>query len=230
MRCAPWLGIVAIAFVACRAKVGDTCAKGDVTCDDDRAGALACVEGHLARVACGGRAACSTGTRASCDQTIARMGDACVGGEACAVDAVELLRCDGGRFVSAGRCGGPAGCVVERGAIACDTSRGEAGDPCRDRDEVTCARDAKSALACTAGRLTTRTTCRGPRGCAIDDARKLRCDDSIAEPDDACDLDGQAACSSDGTAELRCVAGKFARVRVCRRPPCKATASEILCD
>jgi hypothetical protein len=73
-----------------------------------------------------------------------------------------------------------------------------------------------------------RTTCGGPGGCAIDGGR-LACDDSVASIGDACDLDGQAACSSDGTAELRCAVGAFARVRVCHHA-CTASADEVLCD
>lgn len=210
----------------CKPKVGDTCAVADVTCED-QANALACVGGRRARVACGGRTGCAD---AKCDQTIARAGEACVRGDACAPDAIDRLRCENGRFLAAERCGGPAGCVVEKGAIACDTSRGEAGDPCRADAAPACARDAKSVVVCAAAHLAVRTTCRGPRGCVIDAMGALRCDDSIADVDDTCDLEGQAACSSDGTAELRCVAGKFTRARICRRPPCKASDADVTCD
>jgi len=214
---------IALTLLACKAKIGDACSSREITCED-RGAALACVGGKVARVTCGGRAGCS----GACDQSVARAGDPCIGGEACASDAIERLRCEDGRFVSAGRCGGPAGCVVASGAIACDTSRGDVGDPCREPDAVSCARDGKAALVCTGGRLAAKTTCRGPRGCAIENG-KLACDDTIAEADDACDLEGQAACSVDGAAELRCVRGKFSRARVCRKP-CKANDAEVLCD
>lgn len=218
--------VAAFAFVAaCKPRAGDRCGVADVTCDDDGRGALACVGGVRARVACDGRAGC----RATCDQSIARAGDACVGGEACTPDAQEHLRCESGRFVSVGRCGGPAGCVVERGSIACDTSRGEAGDPCREAGARACARDARAVLECRDGRLAMRATCRGPRGC-VEQPKTPACDDTLAEPGDACEPEGQAACSSDGASELRCMRGAFARVRICRHPPCKAGDDEVLCD
>jgi hypothetical protein len=95
-------------------------------------------------------------------------------------------------------------------------------------DALVCTDDARAMLACDAGRFVVRTTCGGARGCAVDGGR-VACDDSIASMGDACDLDGQAACSADGTTELRCVHSTFTRVRVCHHS-CKASDAEILCD
>jgi hypothetical protein len=100
------------------------------------------------------------------------------------------------------------------------------GEAC-EAGATVCADEGNAALACDGGRFVVRATCGGPGGCVIDGG--LACDDSIATVGDACDLEGQAACSREGASELRCTRGAFARVRVCHRS-CRASADEVLCD
>jgi hypothetical protein len=217
---------------ACRPKVGDACRAADVTCGDDGKSAIACVSGRLASVVCGGPRGCAKG---SCDQSRAEIGDACVeGATACASDAIRSLKCESGRFVLGERCGGAAGCVVGQAGIACDTSAGAPGDPCRDAGKLACAPDGKAIVRCDGTRFVATTTCRGPSGCAprADGAGRespFACDDSLAEAGDACDLAAQIACSVDRKVELRCADGKFAVARVCRTP-CEVRGDDLFCD
>jgi hypothetical protein len=117
--------------------------------------------------------------------------------------------CDGGDAVSCergviARCRGPKGCTLR----GCDTSRGEAGDPCDKEGTFTCGDHA--VLRCDGSSLVLASACRG--GCVY--GEEVRCDDSIAQEGDACDTPGQIACGD--RVELRCLSGKFARARECR--------------
>lgn len=218
--------LIALLFVsACTPKLGDACKPSDVRCAADGKSAIACVAGRLANVTCGGPRGCATG---ACDQSRAEIGDACVeGATACASDAVRSLRCEAGKFALAETCGGKAGCVVAPSGIACDASAGAPGDPCREAGKVACASDGKSIVRCDGARFVATTTCHGPSGCAMRAGPK--CDDSLAEAGDPCDLDAQIACSVDRKVELRCAGGKFTVARVCHAP-CEVRADDLFCD
>ena len=57
-----------------------------------------------------------------------------------------------------------------------------------------------------------------------------KADDRFGEAGGACATPDQIACSTDLAAQLRCIDGKWLRVRVCRRPPCTVTGDDLRCD
>lgn len=118
IRTTVFFAALALAVAACGMREGDSCSspKGKCTSATE---ALACVDGVIKRVSCRGAAACKdTGSKLSCDQSLANEGDACIGsGSACSVDRKAFLTCRDGKFVRGADC--PQGCIVSGDRATC---------------------------------------------------------------------------------------------------------------
>lgn len=79
-----------------------------------------------------------------------------------------------------------------------------AGDACTTG--FACSIDATLSLRCEGGMMVVHGLCRGPKHCRANE-RGVRCDQTVAEIDDACDGD-DAACSVDGINLLVCRDGR----------------------
>ena len=73
-----------------------------------------------------------------------------------------------------------------------------------------------AALYCKGGKFA-EMPCHGPAGCK-EAGEKITCDNNLASVGDACDHDGDPACSTDKKTRLKCTAGKFALDGACRGP------------
>lgn len=108
------------------AEVGEGCTKPNAkACSVDASSVLSCSDGKMLLLyACRGASACSAGAgKLSCDQTIARLGDACDKGLdghiACSEDKKALIVCDGQRFVSSEKCKAGTLCTVSGQSTSC---------------------------------------------------------------------------------------------------------------
>lgn len=104
------------------------------------------------------------------------------------------------------------------------------GDACKD-GEAYCG-DTATALACRAGHLQP-FACSGPKGCAVDSARAVSCDQSSgAQPAGACfpEYEGRAQCGAAPGAYLQCLGGQW--VQLACNPPgttCHVDAGGLSC-
>jgi hypothetical protein len=89
---------------------------------------------------------------------------------------------------------------------------GKPGDDCTETPG-SCL-DKTSHLVCVNKKYILET-CQGKGGCN-DEGKTLLCDNSMAHIGDGCDHDGERACSTDGTAELRCRDSKMQTEWNCR--------------
>ena len=171
-----------------------------------------------------------------CDDTVAVDGDACPHNPpldyACTADRTRALVCKEGRYGLWRACRGPDACQVEGGRnVRCDTTLGEAGDPCAQQGTYACSVDGKTMLLCDGSTLVAASSCRGPGGCHIQrETHKVECDDALAEEGDPCDQAKRIACASDRKAELVCQGSKYVKKRDCRRTDCRLDGSELYCD
>jgi hypothetical protein len=247
------LGLAAAAVVvlaSCRGKptAGGKCKEGEPLVCAARDRALVCLSGAggddpaahqsvWSEMPCRGVAGCALrGEFAECDDTIAAPGDPCPrdppADYACTPDHAEALVCDSGRFTLWRRCRGAEHCQVEGGRnVRCDTTVGEPGDPCGQAGTYCCSTDRTVMLSCDGTAFRPASSCRGPGGCSVErESRKVQCDDAVAAEGDPCDQPKRIACSLDGSAELMCTGGKFARKRDCRRTACRLDGTELFCD
>jgi hypothetical protein len=68
--------------------------------------------------------------------------------------------------------------------------------------------------------MTPLNTCRGPKQCRIlsvpkQDRVEFLCDDSVAQDGDACDTNGEEACSMDRKGMFVCRGNKFGSLKPC---------------
>ena len=99
------------------------------------------------------------------------------------------------------------------------------GESCSGEGEAQC--KGEVALTCQKGKWT-EIPCRGPKGCA-EAAAVVDCDNSFAMVDDACDEEGNAACSVDKKSALKCANGKWAKSQDCKTD-CSVSGTSIRCD
>jgi hypothetical protein len=261
------LGAVLALFPACRTHpaAGEKCrvpgqllCEGRdraVVCDPDANGSTNRTNGGAnggvwADVPCRGPRGCgrlsNSGNTASadeCDDTVASENDACPRNPAldyaCTADHSKALVCKEARFALWRNCRGPAGCeIVDGRNVHCDTSAGEAGDPCEKQGTYACSVDAKAMLVCSGSALTPASSCGGPGACSINrDTHKVDCDDTMADVGDPCDEPRRITCAPDHKAELVCVSaqdggapGKYAKRRDCKRTDCRIGGSKLFCD
>ena len=108
------------------AESGEACVfEGKKACSADGKQLLVCASGqNEARQACRGERGCSVvHGKIDCDVSIARSGDACdaafEGSFACTEDALAIVRCGGGHFVSDASCKHGTRCLAEPGSVRC---------------------------------------------------------------------------------------------------------------
>jgi hypothetical protein len=193
-------------------------------------------------VSCKGARGCATsGGVDECDDTLAADGDRCPHAPpldyACGTDLVRALVCKDGRFGLWRRCRGPQGCQILGGRnVHCDTSLGEPGDPCERAGTYACAVDRKTMLQCDGQALALASSCRGDKGCSIEQGeggappRKIDCDDRVALEGDVCAQARRITCAVDHKEELVCDGKRFAKKRECLRSDCRIEGTELFCD
>lgn len=130
------------------------CAPGAPVCHPDgRAIVSFCGPQATLIQRCAGARGCTTTAQGpTCDESVARAGDACraEGGYGCSDDGGVMLQCVRGRQVVASTCKGPRRCATgER--VACDTSTADASDPCADEGRMACSRDGRTLFKCARG-------------------------------------------------------------------------------
>ena len=161
-------------------KAGEACAADSQPLCDTKTTVLRCEEGKLRSHAC---AAGCNGT--VCDSTQAAAGEFCdflqLEGRCRAADTHATLDCDGGcqnavatfcerSVLRELACRGPRGCRSTSKTFSCDTSLGNAGDPCSFAYEGTAvcgSANPRERLVCRDGGLELLSLCN--TGCAIID-------------------------------------------------------------
>lgn len=157
-------------------------------------------------------------------------GSSCDPGEARCLDERRELICEDGKFVET-PCKGKGGCTTLQERTRCDISGNQPGDVCSTVDEgVAVCVGGKAMLSCRARRYE-RVECRGPGGCEMT-GDQARCDQSVAEPGDACGPSStKAACATDKARVLSCQDGKMAELYWCRGPGgCVSAGGKLSCD
>src|SRR5271163_3753374 len=138
--------------------------------------AVVCEAGRWSDLRCGGAKGCTRRDDSDgddCDDTIASIADPCpldsLSDYACTADRAEALVCDGARFRIWRNCRGARHCeVAPDSTLRCDTTLGQAGDPCETKGAYACSLDRLSMLACDGRQLFAAAACRGPDACAFD--------------------------------------------------------------
>jgi hypothetical protein len=170
-------------------------------------------------MSCGGPDGCVVnGKQVDCDNTLASKGDGCSEAEdlACTTDKKSELRCRGNRFVVASTCRGPTGCFFTGNKLHCDTDVADSNDPCEEKDDLACSLDKKALYKCDGQKYDVDSTCRGPKGCAIE-GNNVSCDHHVAELNDPCRSEASYACTGDRKALLACHGGKFKQEKRCNK-------------
>jgi hypothetical protein len=234
---------------ACRVAEQTICVSPDhaLVCDATVSGNAGTVPSSQVQrvwvdVACQGARGCArAGGIDECDDTLARDGDGCPRTPpldyACTTDHGNALVCKDGRYGLWRRCRGPQGCqIVDGRNVHCDTSLGEPGDPCELEGTYACAVDRKTMLQCDGQSLAPTSSCRGDKGCSIEQAEagaiphKIECDDRVALEGDPCAQAQRITCAVDHKEELVCDGKKFEKKRDCRRSDCRIDGTELFCD
>ena len=217
---------VAAMSVACeKPRPGGKCEVGQAICVDS-SNVLACEGAVFVEARCRGPAGCTkVGTKVSCDDGVAEVGDACLQttGEnrACGGDKKQSLVCDHGKFTLVQLCRGPGGCQLKGDQVSCDTKLAEKGDTCGAPGVFACTPDLKSRVVCKDGKFGFDRNCRGSTGCHPSDQA---CDESISDIGDPCGTPGMAACNPDGSDLLTCQGGQFVKDHACKKTGCHVRA------
>lgn len=149
-------------------------------------------------------------------------------------DAKQALACHDGKWEEM-TCRGPAGCAKNGGEGTCDQSVAEDKDVCNLNGDFVCSGDKKSMLECQKNRWTFVQNCFGERACTME-AKKVTCDNSLANKDDACREEEDYACAMDHKSALVCRQGKFVVASLCKgKKACnvtgdKASGYKVECD
>jgi hypothetical protein len=193
-------------------------------------------------VSCKGARGCARiGDDDACDDTLAAVGDRCPKSPpldyACAASHPDALVCRDGHFDLWRHCRGPQGCRVLDGRnVHCDTSLGEAGDPCERAGTFACSVDGQTMLACDGRALVPASSCRGPKACFFApgepgaEPHDIDCDDAVAQEGDPCTQAKRITCAVDHKAELSCDGHQYKMKRDCKRSDCRIDGTELFCD
>jgi hypothetical protein len=156
-------------------------------------------------------------------------GSSCDAGEARCLDSKRAIACDDGKFVET-PCKGKAGCSTVQETTTCDIAGNEPGDVCVKSDEgVAVCTGADAMLACHERKFE-QVPCRGARGCELVGGQ-ASCDQSVAEPGEACKKPGAKACSVDKSRVLSCDEGGMREQYLCRgEAGCAASGGKLSCD
>ena len=146
-----------------------------------------------------------------------KVGGKCSGTGAVCTDRTSALFCADGTFTAV-TCRGEKGCAQNGTVVDCDESIAAEQDGCNAPDAVACTKDHKEALRCTGHRFVVDETCKGPKGCSIDSAQKIVCDNDIADVNDPCHFIGDYACTTDKSLVMKCVGNKMVPLNTCRGP------------
>lgn len=138
------------------------------------------------------------------------------------IDEKKALACHDGKWEELS-CKGETGCTKSGSEHVCDQSAAEEKDVCNLAEDVVCTGDKKAMLQCTKNHWTMMQTCLGERGCVME-KKKVTCDNSIANVNDACREEEDYACAPDKKTALACRGGKFVQASLCKGPKgCKIT-------
>jgi len=207
----------------CRPKAGGSCTGVVATCTGKNS-ALFCIDDRYAAISCQGDKGCAqNGAVVDCDESVANEQAPCNAPDsiACTPDHKEALRCTNKRFVLDETCKGPTGCKVDSTQkISCDNDIADVNDPCHFIGDYACTTDRSLVLKCEGNKMVPLNTCRGPKQCHIlsvanKDKVEFLCDDSVAQDGDACDTNGEDACTIDKKGMLVCRGNKFGSWRSC---------------
>lgn len=156
-------------------------------------------------------------------------GSSCAAHEARCLDQRRALVCDDGKFVET-PCKGKGGCSTVQAKTSCDISSNQPGDACSGSDQGVAICAGESAMLACHGRKYETVPCRGPRGCETV-AGQPHCDQSIAEPGEACSKQDAKACSLDKTRVLSCADGRLRELYICRgEGKCSSAGGKLSCD
>jgi hypothetical protein len=155
-------------------------------------------------------------------------------GYACTQDGRTRLQCRAGGYQIASTCKGPKGCTAASGKAVCDDDVGDVGDLCVHSPtgvNFACSTSGSQEIVCDdSGRFQSWSTCRGRKGCRVDEGR-VYCDQSTAREGDQCGLEDNHSCTEDGTAELKCSPQHtWVRQRRCKKSGCSVKNNEVLCE
>jgi hypothetical protein len=208
---------------SCKPKVGGKCSGAGAVCTD-KTSALFCMDETYTSITCRGEKGCAqNGAVVDCDESMANEQDSCNAPDAiaCATDHREALRCTNAHFALDETCKGPTGCKIDATQkISCDNDVADVNDPCHFIGDYACTTDRSLVMKCEANKMTPLNTCRGPKQCRIvsvpkQDKVEFQCDDSVAQDGDACDTNGEEACSMDKKGMLVCRGNKFGGLKPC---------------
>lgn len=207
---------------ACKPKPGDACTAGRMACIDQTTGVFCGKDGKFATMACSGGCSVS-GSTLTCNNDVAAEKDGCavVDDAACTKDTRSALQCGAdNKFAVVETCKGPRGCSISGDKVSCDNDTSDVGDPCRMAGDYACTPDRGMALRCDDHKMAPLNTCRGPRACRVIELPQEKrvdfvCDDSLAQEGDACDTNGEEACSMDHKSIYVCQSNKFAASKTC---------------
>jgi hypothetical protein len=122
------------------------------------------------------------------------------------------------RFSVGETCKGPRGCAVQAQTVECDNDVADVGDACQFAGDYACTSDKTLLLRCDDHKMTPFSACRGAGECRIVPKGKNvepACDHTVAQEGDACDTNGQEACTMDRKAQLMCRGLVFTPFRPC---------------
>jgi hypothetical protein len=158
-----------------------------------------------------------------------KVGGKCAEGETSCADPTSALYCLDGKL-AAMSCRGTLGCTGAPGDITCDNNAALESDGCDKEKDLACTVDKKNELRCRSNKFAIASTCRGPKGCAFE-GNTLHCDTDVAEANDVCEDEDDAACSVDKKSLLTCKTGKYIVENTCKGPKgCSVTGTEVHCD
>ncbi len=144
--------------------------------------------------------------------------------EVCIEDK-KALACHDGKWEEMS-CRGPGGCSKASGEHVCDQSVAEDKEVCNLANDYVCTPDKKGMLECSRSKWTFVQSCLGERGCVMEQ-KKVTCDNSVANPNDACREEEDYACSPDKKSALVCKGSKFVQASQCKGPKgCRVTGSK----
>ena len=229
MRIDKWIVLFACSFLvlstSCKPKVGGKCTIGQSYCTKE--GALFCGEdGKLVATSCQGPNGCvQHGKAASCDQSLAVVGEPCEDQDnvACSVDKRSELDCKAKQWTLGATCKGAKGCELKGDELFCDHTLADKDDPCHRDGQIACTNDKSFILRCEGNVFKSIDSCRGPKSCTFEEHPaqqriEFNCDDSIAEAGDPCEAENNHACSVDHKAIHVCHSKQFVQLKACTGP------------
>lgn len=220
-----WVGVFAAAvlLVGCKHKVGQKCSGTMEYCTPE--GALFCAaDGTLKLMPCHGPKGCTgAGQALRCDTGGSVVGEGCNTPDdyfECTSDKKAIVVCKEQTWARESTCKGVKGCRSSSEGISCDSTTADLTDECHTNGNYACTPGKDALLQCTDNAFAALAACRGPAGCSSreDLAAKMtnfRCDSSLAQEGDICELANDYTCAVDKKSVLVCRASKWAVHKPC---------------